>query len=69
MSETNDVQSAERLKQAYDTAGDDLARATDEVSLLLAADIPVAAVKGDRRNLKITTSEDLALAEIILGKE
>lgn len=57
------------LKEAFAAAGDDLASATDEVSLLRRAEIPVAAVKGDKRNLKITTPQDLKLAEILLEKE
>lgn len=44
---------------------------TDDVSLVEALGYPVAVVEGSRRNLKITTEEDLALARAMLaaGKE
>ncbi len=41
--------------------------ATDEAGLLEALGHEVRLVSGDRRNLKITTMEDLALAESLLG--
>ncbi|MCA1906234.1 MAG: 2-C-methyl-D-erythritol 2,4-cyclodiphosphate synthase, partial [Desulfarculus sp.] len=41
--------------------------ATDEAGLLEALGHEVRLVPGDRRNLKITTREDLALAESLLG--
>jgi 2-C-methyl-D-erythritol 4-phosphate cytidylyltransferase/2-C-methyl-D-erythritol 2,4-cyclodiphosphate synthase len=41
--------------------------ATDEAMLAERAGYPVQLVDGDRRNLKITTAEDLTLAEQLLG--
>jgi 2-C-methyl-D-erythritol 4-phosphate cytidylyltransferase len=42
---------------------------TDEAALLVAAGIPVTAVEGDARNLKVTVAEDLdrALAALLKG--
>lgn len=44
------------------------AGATDEVTLLLRAGVEIVAVEGDRRNLKITTRDDLAVAEALLAQ-
>jgi 2-C-methyl-D-erythritol 4-phosphate cytidylyltransferase len=41
---------------------------TDEAGLLFASGAPVRLVEGLRSNLKITFPEDLALAEILLGR-
>lgn len=41
--------------------------ATDDVSLLEAMDIPVHVVEGSPSNIKITTPEDMAMAEAILA--
>jgi 2-C-methyl-D-erythritol 4-phosphate cytidylyltransferase/2-C-methyl-D-erythritol 2,4-cyclodiphosphate synthase len=41
--------------------------ATDEAMLAERAGHPVALVEGDARNLKITTPDDLAMAEYLLG--
>lgn len=41
--------------------------ATDDAALVEALGEPVLAVEGDPRNMKITTTGDLALAEAILG--
>jgi 2-C-methyl-D-erythritol 4-phosphate cytidylyltransferase len=41
---------------------------TDEASLFEAAGLPVAFVEGSRLNFKITTGEDLALAEALLAR-
>ena len=43
------------------------AEASDDAGLLEAAGLAVAAVEGDRRNLKLTRPEDLALAEALLA--
>jgi 2-C-methyl-D-erythritol 4-phosphate cytidylyltransferase len=40
--------------------------ATDDVSLLEAMDVPVTVVEGSATNLKITTPEDMVMAEAIL---
>lgn len=47
-------------KQAFDTAF------TDDASVVARKGIPLSYVQGERYNLKITTPEDLALAEAIL---
>ena len=52
------------LRRAY--AGD-LSFATDDASLVEHLGEPVAVVRGDPRNLKITTAEDLTLARLVLG--
>lgn len=57
------------LRRAFAEAGEARRTATDEVSLLLAAGIPVSAVQGDPRNRKITFAEDLALLERSLAEE
>ena len=41
--------------------------ATDDVSLLEAIDVPVHVVEGSATNLKITTPEDMVMAEAILS--
>ena len=56
----------ELLLKAYEWAGEDAGDATDEVNLLRGAAIPVAAVRGDSNNIKITIPADLALADRIL---
>ncbi len=40
---------------------------TDDASVAKAQKIPLSYIEGERRNIKITTSEDLALAELFLG--
>ena len=47
-------------RQAFDTAF------TDDASVVAKKGIPLSYVQGERYNLKITTPEDLALAEAIL---
>lgn len=48
---------------------DNLSRFTDDVSLLEAAGKTVLTVPGDPKNIKITTPEDLLLAEMFLKEE
>ena len=50
----------EAYAQAYDTAF------TDDASVALKKGIPLSYIKGERYNLKITTPDDLRLAEAIL---
>jgi len=57
------------LKQAFDDALADGFTGTDEASLLERAGHEVAVVMGSPRNLKITTPDDLELAEFYLGQE
>ena len=54
------------LRRAHDKAEADGYRATDDAALLEHAGMPVYLCSGDRENLKLTTSMDMALAEIIL---
>ena len=53
------IQTAYRAK--YDMAF------TDDASVLASANFPVELVNGNRTNLKITSSEDLAIAEALLS--
>jgi 2-C-methyl-D-erythritol 4-phosphate cytidylyltransferase len=41
---------------------------TDESVLVEKIGIPVSVVEGSPRNIKITTADDLAIAEAILGE-
>ncbi|MEE1006527.1 MAG: 2-C-methyl-D-erythritol 4-phosphate cytidylyltransferase, partial [Acutalibacteraceae bacterium] len=45
----------------------DVSKYTDDMSVMEAAGFPVHTVKGSYRNIKITTPEDLRLAEYLLG--
>ena len=45
---------------------DQLAQATDDAHIMQLAGVPVQLVKGSSHNIKITTAEDLSLAEAIL---
>ena len=56
------------LRRAHEEAARRGVEATDEVGLLLAAGFAVAAVPGDPDNVKITTPDDLAFAEAVLGR-
>jgi len=51
------------LRAAHAGGGD----ATDDAGLLEVAGLPVAAVEGDFRNIKLTRPEDLAVAEALLA--
>ena len=53
------------LKEAYRRACDENYYGTDDASLVERAGYPVVIIPGDSRNIKITTREDLALAEHI----
>jgi len=67
--QTPQAAQADLLRGAYEKLGEDALKATDEVAILKAAGVPVSAVKGDVRNVKITTAADLALAERLLADE
>lgn len=56
----------ETFKTALEKAGDRLEQFTDDASIAEAADIPVYTVIGDYKNIKITTPEDIVLAEAFL---
>lgn len=47
----------------------ELAHFTDDTSLMEAAGIATKTVEGDYTNIKITTPEDIAVAEMYLGKD
>ncbi|MFI5211194.1 MAG: 2-C-methyl-D-erythritol 4-phosphate cytidylyltransferase [Gemmatimonadales bacterium] len=53
------------LERAYRLARERGGRATDDAALVEAAGDPVTLVPGSARNLKITTAEDLQLAECL----
>ena len=57
------------LAEAFRTAEKDRFEATDDAGLLEHAELPVYVVEGDRRNLKLTTPEDIRLAESLLKRE
>jgi 2-C-methyl-D-erythritol 4-phosphate cytidylyltransferase len=54
------------LKRALDHAGQEGFYGTDEAMLVERLGLPVAAIPGEARNLKITTPLDLRLAEVLL---
>lgn len=58
--------SAEVLLKAFDSAGDDLSAFTDDASMVENSGASVYTVMGDYKNIKITTPEDLILAEAYL---
>ncbi len=51
------------IRRAHDGGAD----ATDDASLVDAIDAEVVHVEGDPKNIKVTVTADLALAEILLG--
>jgi 2-C-methyl-D-erythritol 4-phosphate cytidylyltransferase len=55
------------LEQAHQRAARLGRRATDDAALVEALGLAVRLVPDSVRNLKITTAEDLALAELIAG--
>ncbi len=56
------------LLEAHRLARDAGVAATDDAMLFERLDLPVAAVPGHESNLKITTPEDLLVAELILAR-
>ena len=54
------------LKRALDAARKDRFYGTDEAALVERAGLPVTAVAGDPRNIKITTPVDIPIAEALL---
>lgn len=55
------------LSRAFAAALRDRFDGTDEASLVERTGVPVALVEGDRRNVKITVPEDLAVVEALAG--
>jgi 2-C-methyl-D-erythritol 4-phosphate cytidylyltransferase len=53
------------LEEAHARAARDCHRATDDAALVEAIGVPVRLVPDSARNLKVTTQEDLALAELL----
>jgi len=60
--QTPQVFRKDMLLEAYASGAD----ATDDAHLVAQAGYPVRAVMGDPRNIKITTPDDLALAQVII---
>jgi 2-C-methyl-D-erythritol 4-phosphate cytidylyltransferase len=56
----------ELLRRAYESAGAFGLEATDDSALVERLGAPVQIVEGNARNIKITTPQDLALAEMLL---
>ena len=54
------------LVEAFDKAGD--TDVTDDASLVTALGRPCALVMGDSRNIKVTSPEDLAIAEVLISR-
>jgi 2-C-methyl-D-erythritol 4-phosphate cytidylyltransferase len=59
----------ELLRQAYQHADVSDPLLTDESALVEQLGLPVSIVEGSARNIKITTAEDLAIAEAILATD
>lgn len=59
----------EIYKQCAEAVSDRLEDFTDDCSIVEANGYPVYAVDGDYNNIKITTSEDLAFAQILAERE
>lgn len=57
------------IKKAYAKAGKDKFYGTDDAQLVERINRPVKVIFGDYRNIKITTKEDLILAEKLLSKK
>lgn len=55
------------LKTALDKAQEDSFYGTDEASLVERTGERVCVVQGDPKNIKITTPDDLSIAEVLLG--
>ena len=55
------------LEEAHARAARDGHRATDDAALVEAMGVPVRVVPDSSRNIKVTTPEDLALAELLAG--
>lgn len=63
--QTPQIFRSEDLKKAYARAFD--TTFTDDASVVTAAGLPLTLVDGERTNIKITTPDDLVLAEAILS--
>jgi 2-C-methyl-D-erythritol 4-phosphate cytidylyltransferase len=65
--QTPQVFKSEIILSAYDKAKSDHFEGTDSASLVERLGIPIHLVETTRFNFKITTPEDLEIAEIILS--
>jgi 2-C-methyl-D-erythritol 4-phosphate cytidylyltransferase len=65
--QTPQVVPRERFLQACESLGDKLADMTDDLQVLESAGDETWLLEGDERNLKITTRQDLSLAEELLA--
>lgn len=54
------------LKRAFEAAAKDVFRSTDEAALVERLGVKIIPTQGSYENIKITTKEDLAIAELIL---
>ncbi len=63
--QTPQIFAAEGLRKAYEAEAD--ARFTDDATVVELAGQKLAYYDGERRNIKITTPEDLLIAEALLG--
>lgn len=66
--QTPQVFRREALERALDVPADELARATDDAWLIERAGGSVIVVRASDENLKVTTSLDLELAELLLAR-
>jgi 2-C-methyl-D-erythritol 4-phosphate cytidylyltransferase len=66
MAQTPQVFCSESYQRAF--AGSDLVKITDDSMLVEQLGIAVKIVEGDYRNIKITTPEDLKIAEVFLSE-
>jgi 2-C-methyl-D-erythritol 4-phosphate cytidylyltransferase len=57
------------IREAHESAWREGFQGTDDASLVERLGWPVAMIEGDYRNIKITTPEDLVLAQAFLGEE
>ena len=55
------------IRRAHEAARQEGYLGTDDASLVERLGVPVRLTLGDRRNLKLTTPEDIAMAEALLG--
>ena len=68
LAQTPQVCRKQDLQSAYGLAGEKVTiKATDEAGLLETLGIAIGVVKGSPSNLKITTQEDLKIAEALIG--
>lgn len=58
----------EVLKKAYETSPEKIRESTDESSLVLAANMPVKVIEGERWNIKVTVREDIEIAKAFLSE-